>query len=187
MLTDADYTRAASLLGCEPAVVDAVAEVESNGEGFLPDGRPRILFEAHIFSRQTNHQYDATHPEISSPTWNRSLYRSSTKEHDRCAAARELNRDAALQAASWGLFQLMGFNWRRCGYATLQDFVNGMYKSEAEQLNAFCRFIQSQGLADELQRKDWTGFALVFNGPAMAANHYDSRLAIAYATYKGDT
>ena len=34
------------------AAVKAVNEVESSGKGFLLDGRPRILFEGHIFWRQ---------------------------------------------------------------------------------------------------------------------------------------
>ncbi|MCC6559800.1 MAG: DUF3380 domain-containing protein, partial [Xanthomonadales bacterium] len=36
----------------------AVAEVESAGSGFLSDGRPKILFEGHVFSRLTKRAYD---------------------------------------------------------------------------------------------------------------------------------
>ncbi len=179
-LTGHDYQRAASLLGCEVAAIRAVADVESPGAGFMETGQPFILFEAHVFSRLTGHQYDATHPDISSPTWNRALYRNSAGEHDRLAKAVALNRDAALQSASWGRFQLMGFNWKRCGFTSLQTFVNAMYRDEAAHLDAFCQFILSMGLADELQRRDWVGFASVFNGPSYAANNYDTRLASSY-------
>lgn len=179
-LTDADYARAASLLGCDPAAVRAVAAIESAGDGFLEDGRPKLLFEAHIFSRLTGHRFDASRPEISSPTWNRALYVGGEGEHIRLAQAVEIDREAALQSCSWGKFQLMGFNYKRCGFALLQDFINAMYRSEGAQLTAFCQFVKSMGLDDELRARDWTAFARGYNGAGFLANHYDTRLAKAF-------
>src|SRR5207249_7391313 len=43
----------------------AVLDIETRGCGFLPDRRPVILFERHIFSRETNHRFDTPHPHIS--------------------------------------------------------------------------------------------------------------------------
>jgi hypothetical protein len=176
-LSDNDWARAALLLGCDQAAIRAVAACESGGYGFLGDGRPKILFEAHVFSRLTNHQFDATNPQISCFSVNRALYLGGEAEYPRLEAAMELNHDAALQSASWGKFQLMGFNFRRCGFALLQDFVDAMGRSEGEHLTAFCHFIKSMSLDDELRRHDWTGFARGFNGPGYAVNHYDTRLA----------
>lgn len=183
-MSDADYVRAAQLFGCEPAAIRAVAACESSGDGFLPDGRPKILFEAHVFSRLTWHKYDATNPHISSLKWDRSLYVGGEYEYQRLAEAYRLDKDAALQSASWGQFQIMGFNYRRCGFATVQDFVDAMQKSDAEQLTAFCNLIKSMGLDDELRRLDWVGFARGYNGPGFAINHYDSRLAKAYNNFR---
>ena len=183
-LTDADFARAAHFLGCEPAVIRAVAAVESAGSGFLEDGRPKILFEAHIFSRLTARKYDATHPDISSRLWDKTLYLGGEHEHERLEKAAALDRDAALQSASWGKFQLMGFNWRKCGFESLQEFVNAMYRSEGAQLTAFCNFVKSMGLDDELRRLDFLGFARGFNGPSFALNEYDVRLANSYAQFK---
>jgi hypothetical protein len=182
-LTDQDWKDAAALLGCDVAAVRAVADVESPGAGFLTTGEPYILFEAHLFSRFTGHKYDESHPKLSSRTWNRELYRNSRGEHERLQQAVALDRDAALQAASWGRFQICGFNWQRCGFASLQDFINAMYKDEREHLLAFCNFVKSKGLADELQRRDWIGFASVYNGPSFSANNYDTRLESAYQRY----
>lgn len=179
-LTEQDWQDAATLLGCEVAAIKAVADVESPGAGFLASGEPYVLFEAHLFSRFTNHFYDDSHPQISSRTWNRQLYRNSKGEHERLQQAALLNRDAAMKSASWGRFQICGFNWQRCGFASLQDFINAMYNDEAAHLRAFCEFIRSSGLADELQRKDWTGFARGYNGPQFLANAYDTKLAAAY-------
>lgn len=179
-LTDADYARAAQLLGCAPAAIRAVAAVESSGDGFLTDGRPKVLFEAHIFSRLTGHAFDESHPDISSLRWNKALYKGGAAEHDRLEQASRLNRDAALQSCSWGKFQLMGFNFGRCGFTTLPDFVTAMSRSEGEHLTAFCYFVKSMGLDDELRNKDWAGFARGFNGAGFAENRYDELLATAF-------
>jgi hypothetical protein len=182
-LTDAAYARAAQILGCEAAAIRAVAAVESAGDGFLADGRPKILFEAHIFSRYTNHRFDESHPSISSRVWNKTLYAGGEAEHDRLAAAASLDRDAALRSASWGKFQIMGFNFKKAGFSQLQDFVNAMCKSEAEHLTAFCHVIKSFGLDDELRGLDWPALADGYNGPSYKANNYDGRLAKAYANF----
>lgn len=183
-LTEADFARAAHLLGCEPAAIRAIAAVESGGDGFLPDGRPKILFEAHIFSRYTGHAFDVSNPDISSFTWNRALYKGGEAEYSRLAEAVRLNREAALMSASWGKFQLMGFNWKRCGYESLQDFVDAMGRSEGDHLTAFCYFIKSMGLDDELRRKDWVALADGYNGPSSAMNHYPQRLENAYSNFQ---
>lgn len=184
MLVAADYARAALLLGCEAAAVRAVASVESSSSGFLKDGRPKILFEAHIFSRLTGHKFDERSPDISSRVWDAALYRGGEAEHDRLARASLLDKAAALQSASWGKFQIMGFNWNRCGFSALQDFVDAMFRSESDQLTAFCHFIKSMGLDDELRLRDWPAFARGYNGPAYAKNRYDAKLAQAFELFQ---
>ena len=179
-LTYQDYRTAATALGCEVPVIQAVDAVESNGDGFLPTGEPKILFEAHIFDRLTDGRYRRSHPHLSSAKWNRRLYgRAGLYQHERLQEAVTLDRDAALQSASYGRFQIMGFNWKVCGYQSLQAFINAMYRSEADHLQAFVGYVKARGLADELQRKDWSGFASAYNGPAFAQNRYDTKLATA--------
>jgi len=182
-LTDTDFKEAADSIGCTVAVVKAVKEVESNGKGFLPDGQPAILFEAHKFSEFTNGQYDRSHPTISSSRWNKRLYKGGVAEHVRLVNASALNRDAALKSASWGLFQIMGFNWRLCGYSSLQAFINAMYRSEGEQLKAFIGFVKSQRLDRHLRNLNWAKFAEGYNGSAYKENKYDTKLAAAYKKY----
>lgn len=175
------YADAARALGCGVAALQAVAEVESAGSGFLPDGRPKILFEAHIFSRLTGHKYDQTDPAISSAKWNRALY--TKDEYGRLNLARLLNTEAANSSASWGKFQIMGFNFARCGYQTLGNFLYAM-QTEAGQLQAFVGFVKAAGLVDELKRLDWPGFARGYNGPGYAENKYDAKMAKAYKKFK---
>jgi hypothetical protein len=44
-------------------------------------------------------------------------------------------------------------------------------------------FIKSAGLLDNLQEKDWAGFARGYNGPGYAKNSYDVKLELAYMKY----
>jgi hypothetical protein len=180
-LTQADIEAAAATLGVEAAAVWAVCDIESDGSGFLPDKRPCILFEAHIFGRLTGHRYDATHPNISSPVWNRALYGADgVHQYDRLDQAIALDRGAALESASWGMFQILGFNFADCGFASVEECVAAMCEGETRQLLAFAEFCRRGGLDRFLRAHDWVRFALAYNGSGEAANDYDAKLAAAY-------
>jgi hypothetical protein len=184
LLTSADYHMAAQALGCSLAAIRAVAEVEAAGGGFFQDGRPKILFEAHLFSRFTKRRYDATHPAISSPTWNRALYRRGPAEYDRLNQAVALDRRMALQAASWGKFQILGMHFARCGHPTVDAFVAAMCASERRQLEAFVRFIRADAkMHAALVERRWDVFAYRYNGAGYKANKYDTKMAAAYAKF----
>ncbi|MDX2100641.1 MAG: N-acetylmuramidase family protein [Leptolyngbyaceae cyanobacterium bins.59] len=182
-LSEDDYQKAAASLGVPVATIKAVVAVETSGGGFLSDGRPKILFEAHWFSDYTSGRYDISHPDISSRRWNPSLYRGGAAEYPRLQRAMALNRAAALQSASWGLGQIMGGNYQMAGYSNVENFVKDMYESEGKQLMAMVNFIKSQGLADDLRQRNWAGFALGYNGEGYRANNYDVKLAQAYAQF----
>ena len=184
-LSEADFQSAADQLGVDVATVKAIAEVESAGAGFLPSGDPSILFEAHIFGDRTGDVYNQSHPNISSASWDRSLYGASGQhQHDRLAQAMALDETAALESASWGQFQIMGFNHEAAGYDNVQDFVAAMRESESNQLDAFVSFVDSHpGMVTALQNKDWASFARQYNGPGYAQNNYDTKIANAYARH----
>ena len=180
-LSVADYERAAQALGCRREVVQAVAAVESLDRGTLSSGRVVILFEAHVFSRLTGHRFDTTHPAISSKTWNRNLYRGGEVEYARLEEALQLDPEAALKSASWGLFQIMGFNAEKAGFANVTHMAFAMQEKEQRHLDAFVRFIRSEGLADALVRSDFEAFAQGYNGPRYAQNRYPQRMRAALA------
>lgn len=176
----ADFVAAAQELRCEVAAVLAVTEVEAGKSGFLPSGRPKILFEAHLFSDRTDGKHDNTHPGISSAKWNRSLYRGGEAEYLRLEQAMALHDGAALCSASWGRFQILGAHYKRCGHATPRDFVKAMFGGERAHLDAFGRFVAADtAMLGALRRRDWAGFALLYNGPGYRANNYDGKLAAA--------
>lgn len=184
-LCEADFQRAAQTLDCEVACIKAVNEVESGGSGFFASGRPKILFEAHCFSRLTQRRHDASHPDISSKTWNRALYKGGEKEYDRLEKAMALDREAALQSASWGRFQIMGFNHQKAGFSSVDAYVKANYDSEGKQLEAFVNFLKSSGLDRPLREKRWADFAKGYNGSGYAQNRYDEKLQAAYQRFAG--
>jgi hypothetical protein len=186
-LGDADLDAAAAELGCERAVIDAVCDVESSGGGFLADRRPKILFEAHAFHTATGGRWDRTNPNISSPTWDRSLYGASGgHQYDRLAEAIALDRNAALESASWGRFQIMGNNYAAAGFANAEALVNAMCDREAAHLGAFIGFCRKNGLVDALQDQDWRTFARKYNGPGQV-DHYAALLGAAYDRHAAHT
>lgn len=181
--TSAGIARAAQRLGCEVAVVQAVIDVESGGSGFYLDGRPKILFESHIFSRLTGGKFDRAHPKLSTPAPNRQLY--NLNQYPRLYEALQLDADAAVKATSWGLFQIMGFNFEACGEKTITGFLLAMHNNEDAHLALFAEFIEQRDLDEALRGKRWAVFAHGYNGAGYAANAYDHKLAAAYARHKG--
>ena len=181
MIAQEDFIWAANVLGCPVAHIKAVCKVEAPRGGFDSENRPVILFEAHKFSKKTGGIYDQSYPGISSRVWNRHLYSGSNAgEHARLGLAVSLDRDAALESASWGAPQILGENYAECGYDSLQDFINAMYRSERSQLEAFVGFIQHDHIkVMALQKGEWSTFARRYNGPRYAENQYHTKLAAA--------
>jgi len=162
-ITETDFDRAAMLLDCEPAALKAVQKVETGGKGgFLHSGRPTILFEGHIFWQQLRtrgidpQRFTSGNEDILYPKWTKTHYKGGEAEYERLLRARHVNEEAANASASWGMFQIMGFNHAACGEPSVASFV---------------------------QKKDWKAFARLYNGPAYAQNRYDEKLSTAYSSF----
>lgn len=182
----ADFETVAARLNCEWEAVAAVAEVESGPlGGFGQDGRPVILFERHLFSRKTSSRFDASHPTVSNRTPG-DYPRTQAERWAQLTEAYALDAEAALASASYGRFQVLGQNYPNLSMPNAHEYVSKLARSERDQLEAFEGFIRANSLADELQRKDWTGFASRYNGPGYAANQYDTKMAQAYARIKAN-
>ena len=169
--------QAAKDIGCDEAAVRAVIDVESRG-GFLPDKRPKILFERHHFHRHTGGRFSAAHADISASKGGG--YLGKAAEYERLGRAIKLDREAALKSASWGAFQILGSNHAAAGFPDVESFCRAMCRSEDDQLRAFVGFVKANGLDDELCRRDWAGFARGYNGPNFRQFDYDRKLAAAY-------
>lgn len=192
-LTDPPDTpvNAADILGLadtwdvDPAALWAVRDVEASGAGFC-DGRPKLLFEPHRFSRATAHRFDGSHPRLSYRNWNPKGYPASqAARYDQLLDAIALDVDAAFASASYGAFQILGENWHVCGEDSPLDFALIEARGELGQLRHFTRFCASNGLVPALRRRDWAAFAKGYNGSAYKLNRYDEKLAAAYRARGG--
>jgi N-acetylmuramidase len=185
-LTDADFTRAANEFGIDAAVIHAVAKVESGGRsGFDAQGRPKILFEAHIFHKFTAGKYDKKYPQLSQRTWEKGKLYYTLDQWTRMYQAMDLDTTAAWKSASWGMFQIMGFNHN--GSTTVAEFVAAMFDSEYQHLKSFLAFCKDNKLFKALQDKDWATFARAYNGPKYKENKYDEKMEKAYKKYSPKT
>lgn len=190
-LTDLQIQLQAKLLGIETAALRAVIEVECKSSGFNADGTPVILFERHVMRQRLiangqskiADQMMIKRPDLCNKT--DGGYGLYSAQHGRLNAAAQYHRASALESASWGIGQVMGYHWQSLGYPSLQAFINAMYKDEASQLEAMCRYIKVNGLVNALKNKDWKAFARGYNGSAYAKNSYDVKLANAYKKWGG--
>lgn len=176
-------------LGCEPAALKAVEEVESGGRGgFLPSGRPQILFEGHQFykklaesqSESFAKQIQARFPNICYPKWDKKQYKGGEQEWERLIVARSIDPMIADMSASWGRFQIMGFNFALTGCNSVTEMVTIMSESATQQFQLFANFLKNSGCLPSLQKKQWATFARKYNGAGYAQNKYDVKLKNAY-------
>ena len=182
-LTEQDYRDSAVRLGVPVAAIKAVVSVESAGSGFI-NGRPTILTEPHRFSRSTNRKFDALHPTVSYSKWGARPYpKTQDGRYDVLLKMIRLDIDAGFMSASYGKFQILGENFRACGYSTPAAFAFAQARDEKTQLMAFEKFIAANNLVGPLKRLDWATFARGYNGTSYRTNKYDTKLASAYAKY----
>ncbi len=190
-LSDKDLLKFAKAFNLEIPVVKAVQEVESSGRGFLADNRPTILFEGHIFWKELIKRKIDPQPLVRGnenvlySKWTKDFYEGKAKEYVRLEKAKNIgNRseilEAALASCSWGMFQIMGFNYHKTESFDVLDYVVKARRSEAAHLTAFGHFIKNTNLLKPLRAKDWTTFAIGYNGRLQHLNNYDGRLKEAY-------
>lgn len=187
------FKQLGAALGCEPAALKAVEEVESGGRGgFLPSGRAQILFEGHQFYKRLKEsqseafakQVAERFPNICYPKWDKSKYKGGEGEWERLIIARSVDPIIADMCASWGIGQVMGFNYAACNCNSVVEFVDKMCKSKESQLELWFRFLKNTpACINALRKKDWAAFARAYNGPGYKQNNYDTKLAAAYKKY----
>lgn len=210
-LTEQDYKDAAFELSCPVEHVKGVTVVESKGAGFLLGGRNVILFERHIFYSRLNkmmREDPAVLAEVEIKLGVQGIdkvqafllanfsdiYNSKTGgykgtvgwvdyEWERYEKAASINARAAALSASYGLFQIMGFNYHlMAGFSSVEEMVDAFDESERNQLMGFCKFIKANpNLIKAIRSGDWLAFALGYNGPAQKG--YDIKLKNAVASF----
>jgi hypothetical protein len=184
------WLAAAKSLGCDVAALKAVAEVESFDPPFTRgdlDEVPLVRLEPHIFWRQLEAKkidpvpYAQKDSEILYRNFKIVPYRSRTAQYKKLQRAKQIDEEAAMMATSWGRFQIMGFQYRACGYQSVEKFTNAVTSDKKVELQAFVHLLKSLQLGDELQRRDWAGFVRGYNGPTATQNQkYVKAMQAAY-------
>lgn len=190
-LTEDDFKQAAKELGVEVATIKAVVQIEAgpSGNGFSEEGVPLINFDFSLFKTFTKRKgiklskFKKSNPTVFAPL-NRRKYGSTQKAQlARLDSGMKIDSVAAIEATFWGMFQIGGFNWEKCGCASVDEFVELMSTSEHDQLELFVHYIISRNLEGYLQTKNWAGFAMRYNGKSYAKRGYHKRLARAYQKF----
>lgn len=181
-LADTDLPRIGAMIDVGEDEIHAFLDVETRGGGFDSRGRPKMLFEPHVFYRElAGAERDAAvKAGLAYPRWKRNYPADS---YPRLEQAMAINENAALKSASWGIGQVMGFNFKLAGFRSARGMVTAFLDSEAAQLEAAVQFIISNQLDDDLRNHDWRGFARGYNGAGYEANGYHTKLAAAYAKW----
>ena len=190
-----DYVAAAKKYGVEVAVIYAIMQVESGGNGYFSDGRPKILFEGHHFRRLLLEQkvdinkYLPQYDNIIYPydkALVRTKYIGGTAEYSRLENAMTIDAEAALKSASWGEGQVMGFNFATLGYKNVFEMVKDIQTRGSSGLDSIMMFCKNNNLLRHVQgsSKNWAALAKGYNGADYAANSYDTKLAKAYEEAK---
>lgn len=180
-------TNLAHDLNVEPAALLAVMQVESQGKTHGSDGLVPIRWEGHYFWRllPENKRVAAQAKGLASPISQK--VKNPRRMRDRYALlerAKAIDPEAALKSISMGVGQVMGAHAERLGFTDVFDMWEANQLAEG-QYETVARFIRHFGLIDELQERNWAGFARAYNGPAYAKNQYDVKLARAYKANAG--
>jgi hypothetical protein len=180
-------------LGIDPKLAQAILTIESAGRSF-ENGRAVIRFENHIFvdrlkkhapqlegkarehfvfgtPSHTGHKW---RPTLSTP-WDTQHDGGQNEEWQTYEFAKSIHPQAATEAISMGMGQVMGFNHGTLGYSSAQqmlDDFNNKNLGELNQLTGFFAYIVNrQGLLDAVKRKDWNTIAVSYNGLGGAATY----------------
>ncbi|WP_398457443.1 N-acetylmuramidase domain-containing protein [Sphingomonas albertensis] len=175
-VTDSEIAAIALRLGCTPKQVRAVAKVESGGAAFDKQGRPKILFERHLFHRLTGGKFSVTSFSNSAGGG----YSEDSWEKLTQAACKDA--DAAFAAASWGRFQVLGMHWKSLGYSSPIDMAYTAVTSEAGHYTMLARYVEANGMKPAIQAlsadpETCRAFAKGYNGPAYLQFNYHVKLA----------
>lgn len=179
-VTDDEIATLAKRLGCTTKQLRAVAKVESGGAAYDKQGRPKILFERHLFHRYTGGRFGLSNfnqPKgggYAEDSW------------DKLTRAACLDPLSAFASVSWGKFQVLGVHWDVLDYPSSLELAYSTVISEAAHYELLARFIEKNGLKNALcalstHPADNVAFASRYNGPAFRRFEYDVKLAKAMA------
>ena len=186
-----------SLVGCEPAALQALVEVVSGGRGFDNLRRLRARFLGNLFNSSTAGRY--LRAGLDWLVWERaggglegvgpnSVYRQidAASALGATNAERAACRRAAIWSTRWGLGLIRGCDHARAGYDSAEKMVEAFKTGEAAQLAAFAAYLQAIGAGAALRAVDVEALARRFAGARQPAREaWAARYSRAYARLTG--
>lgn len=130
-------------------ILRAILMNESSGKGFTDKGNVISRFEPAVYKRY------------------RKLFPAMPEKELTC------------QSTSWGIAQIMGFNYNVLGYNSAIDMLEAFKVSEDEQVKAFlkfCTFYKKGRFLKALQSLDYHLISYLYNGKNYSDNKYDIHL-----------
>lgn len=191
-ITDKEIRDLATQSGLEYAALKAFIQAESAGKGFINE-RLLIQFEPTHFAKyltrkgiknvitkegnsykiivQQAKDLDSPEPgvtiqatvivngvEVQNPEW---------KAFD---LALKVDRESALLSTSFGLSQIMGFNFALAGYKTVEEMYKDFSSGEFAHVKGMVNFIKNtKPLFNALKSKNWHLVATYYNGAGYQA------------------
>lgn len=183
-LDDIDLPRIGHQIGVGEDEIHAFMDVEAAGSGFDSKGRPKMLFEPHVFYRNLTgrKRQEAVRQGLAYKRWGQKRYPRDS--YPRIMRAMKIDKSAALKAASWGLGQVLGENHKTLNYSTPAEMVAKFCEDEEYHLQGIIDFLVGNNLDDELRNHEWAALARGYNGPGYRKHNYHGRLAAAYRKWK---
>lgn len=184
-----DIDTYADSINVDRNILKALAIKEAKASGFTPSGKCLILFERHIFYRYARTKFGLSkanewvkqNPNICHPSQDSKAYMGGEREWDRLNIAKNWDAETALTSCSWGMFQIMGFNFGLAGYDSVGKFVFDMCKSEKYHIKALTNFIKNNApLYRAIKARNFQQIAFYYNGPSYKINNYDVDLMKIY-------
>nr|WKF55908.1 hypothetical protein HUO10_000352 [Paraburkholderia busanensis] len=194
--SDAQYQHMASELNVEVAAVKAIVQQESQGHPYLDNGLPPILYERTHFYRLSLLKIAAaqksaakndvkskgekikekkklsppknpypSYPDLCFPE-NEPYGQGGLHQYEKLMRACNLDLEIALQACSWGGFQILGENYNNCDCSTIFEFVDKFMSGTDGQVQVFISFLKNMKpeVVSGLRERNWTRVAAGYNG-----------------------
>lgn len=141
----------------------AFIEVESGGRGFDPKTNKLILqFESGVFYKATG----IARSKDNNWAWDENVVDVQSKEWEAFNEAfLKIDKVKAMESTSWGLPQIMGFNYKQAGYNSVGEMLDDYKRGELQQVVSLIKFIQnSPKLYKAVLEKDYEQIAAIYNG-----------------------
>lgn len=205
--SDELYQRFASQIGVSSAALKTIRAVEigRNGNAFVSERKPAILFEGSIFWKllkdagKNPAKYAKGNEDVIYERYNSKYYKYGEAEYDRKQKAIDAVYDVlpsevstiekiALESCSFGAFQILGINYAQCGCEDIYGF-NFMMETNEGQFEAVINYIGNDtemlnSIADGIT-PDWKTFAKRYNAGQCQIGRFETSLRTEYERITG--